>query len=147
MKLDGALVILSADIVVAFPHTEGMIKQALAHPSSLPAPPKRTNFPDEPDLLAAVYARFVSRLAGLKGGVLRANPSGYVETQGAFAQRVAREVRARVAWTCDLELPLQQDFSEPLRRVNAEPAAPQIPDWNERAAWDAFTEFYAPRQK
>jgi hypothetical protein len=42
------LAILRADIVVAFPHPEGMIKQTLTHSPSLPAPPKRTNLGDEP---------------------------------------------------------------------------------------------------
>jgi hypothetical protein len=101
----------------------------------------RDNIPA--DLLAAVYARFAARVAGSNEGIHKANPSGYVETQGAFAQRVAREVRARAGWTCDLELLPQRDFTEPLRRVNTEPAAPQFPGWNERAAWDAFTEFHA----
>ena len=40
MKLDRPLVILGADIVVAPPHAEGMLKQTLAHPASLPVPPK-----------------------------------------------------------------------------------------------------------
>jgi hypothetical protein len=44
------LAILRADIVVAFPHPEGMIKQTLTHSPSLPAPPKRTNLGDEPIL-------------------------------------------------------------------------------------------------
>ncbi len=48
MKLHRSLVIFGADIVVALPHAEGMIKQTLAHPPSLPAPPKRTNLGDEP---------------------------------------------------------------------------------------------------
>jgi hypothetical protein len=95
------------------------------------------------DLLAAAYTRFVARLGGLKEGMIRANPSGYVETQGAFAERVAREVRARTGWACDLQLLAQQDFSEPMRRVNTEPAALQIPEWNESKAWDAFVEFYS----
>ena len=54
------------------------------------------------DLLAAVYGRFVSRVAGLKAGCIKTNPSGYVEQQGEFAQRVAREVRARTGWACEL---------------------------------------------
>jgi hypothetical protein len=36
----------------------------------------------------------------------------------------------------------QEDFSEPLERINSEPAAQAIPDWDESAAWDAFVEFY-----
>jgi UDP-glucose 4-epimerase len=75
--------------------------------------------------------------------LLKINPSGYVEEQGEFAQRVAREVKSRLGWACKLKLAKQEDFSEPLRRANVEPAASQITDWNESAAWDAFTEFYA----
>ncbi len=94
------------------------------------------------DLLAAVYARFVQRVCISKEPLLKINPSGYVETQGEFAQRAAREVGARTGWPCALKLAKQEDFSEPLRRTNSEPAAPLISNWNERIAWDAFVEFY-----
>jgi hypothetical protein len=78
--------------------------------------------------------------------LIRINPSGYAEKQGEFARRVAREIRARRGWACDLELQRQEDFREPLRRVNIEPAAPLVPGWDESAAWDAFVEFYSPKQ-
>ena len=97
------------------------------------------------DLLARSYVQFAARVANLKTGFARINPSGYVETQGLFAQRVAREVRARLGWTCELELARQEDFSEPMRRVNTDPAAPCVPDWNESRAWDGFVEFYAAK--
>jgi nucleoside-diphosphate-sugar epimerase len=98
------------------------------------------------DLLTAVYLKFAERVVALREGLVRINPSGYAEKQGDFARRVAREVRARRGWVCDLELQRQEDFSEPLRRVNTDPAAPQVPGWNESAAWDAFVEFYSPKQ-
>ena len=41
-------------------------------------------------LLARIYAHFA---ATLPDGVSRANPTGYVESQGAFTQRVANEMR------------------------------------------------------
>ena len=83
---------------------------------------------------------------GAAGGIdPKINPSGYAEKQGDFARRVAREVRARRGWECELELQRQEDFREPLRRVNTEPAAPLVPGWNESAAWDAFVEFYSPK--
>jgi len=97
------------------------------------------------DLLAAVYAQFAGRVAGTEGSVARFNPSGYIETQGVFAQHVAREVRGRLGWPCELELARQEDFSEPLRRVNTEPAAPLVSNWNEGKAWDAVAEFYGPK--
>jgi len=96
------------------------------------------------DLLAAVYARFSARVAESKSVLQRANPSGYIESQGAFAQRVAREVGKRLGWACELEVLPQQDFSEPLRRVNREPASAQIPGWDEARAWDDFAAYYSP---
>jgi nucleoside-diphosphate-sugar epimerase len=94
------------------------------------------------DLLASVYAQFVQEVASARSGFLKANPSGYVETQGAFASRVAREVHARTGWPCSLDFPSQQDFSEPLVRTNLQPAAQSVTSWNESAAWDSFVRFY-----
>jgi len=95
------------------------------------------------DLLAAAYAQFVQRVSTLSAGVATLNPSGYVEQQGEFAQRVAEVVKTRLGWECDLKLARQEDFSEPLSRSNTEPADKLVPEWNESKAWDAFTEFYA----
>jgi len=95
------------------------------------------------DLLALAYAKFVAQVAAAKAPLLKINPSGYVETQGEFAQRVAREVKVRLGWACALKLSKQEDFGEPLNRANTEPAAKLAPDWSESKAWDAFTEFYS----
>jgi UDP-glucose 4-epimerase len=94
------------------------------------------------DLLAAVYARFANRVAAMKSGCVKINPSGYVEKQGEFAQRVAREVKARTKWKCELKLAKQEDFSEPLNRVNTEPAVKLEPKWSETKAWVGFVDFY-----
>jgi hypothetical protein len=79
----------------------------------------------------------------LKTGCVKTNPGGYVGKQGEFARRVAREVKARTGWACELKLAKQEDFSEPLNRTNIEPAAKLVPDWNEQKAWDGFAEFYS----
>jgi UDP-glucose 4-epimerase len=94
------------------------------------------------DLLAAAYVQFARQVASHYGPAIKLNPSGYVETQGAFAQRVAREVRARSQWPCGLELLVQKDFPEPRARANSQPATALVRDWNESAAWDAFVNFY-----
>ena len=94
------------------------------------------------DLLTAVYLKFVERVASSSSAVLKANPSGYAGPQGTFASRVAEQVRKRTGWPCAMELLTQQDFSEPLARTNTEPAAGSIPNWDERAAWDAFVAYY-----
>jgi nucleoside-diphosphate-sugar epimerase len=95
------------------------------------------------DLLALVYAQFAELSGRASEQFRKVSPSGYVESQGAFALRVAREVRKRLGWPCELSFLQQQDFSEPLLRINQDPAALWAPRWDERAAWDAFTEFYA----
>jgi len=94
------------------------------------------------DLLAAVYGQFINHAAAMKNGLIKINPSGYVEKQGQFAQRVAREVKVRAGWACELDLAKQEEFGEPLNRANTEPAVKLVPEWNERTAWDNFVAFY-----
>jgi UDP-glucose 4-epimerase len=94
------------------------------------------------DLLAAVYRQFAERVAVCTEPVCKVNPSGYVESQGAFALRVAREVKSRTQWACEVQLSMQTDFSEPLERTNQQPASRSVPTWSEAAAWDQFVSFY-----
>jgi len=49
------------------------------------------------------------------------NPSGYIETQGDFALRCARELGPRLGVDARVELLEQTDFSEPLMRINTQP--------------------------
>ena len=95
------------------------------------------------DLLTSVYVHFARHLVTEEGSRFKINPSCYVESQGAFAERLAREVRARTGWACKLDLKKQEDFSEPMRRTNTDPAREMVPAWNEAEAWDRFTEYYA----
>jgi nucleoside-diphosphate-sugar epimerase len=98
------------------------------------------------DLLATVYAQFVSQVAATKVPFLKINPSGYAEKQGDFALRLSREVKKRTGWNCELSLARQEDFSEPLNRTNTQPAALLAPEWNEPHAWDAFMNYYLPEK-
>jgi UDP-glucose 4-epimerase len=90
-------------------------------------------------LLAAAYAKFVSETATGQGRD-KLNPSGYVEAQGAFAERFAAALRPRLGLACKLELGTQTEFSEPLMRVNTDSAAHYVGGWDERAAWDAVAD-------
>lgn len=95
-------------------------------------------------LLAATYVAYVQDVADRKAaGSLR--PSGYVETQGAFASRFAREVGARLGNEVPVLEARQTDFSEPLIRFNTDPAARMIASWREAEAWDGIAAFYADR--
>ncbi len=91
-------------------------------------------------LLAKTYVRFASALAE---GISRINPSGYTESQGSFARRLAAELGGRLGLKCELELKVQTDFSEPLVRINTDPIDGRGLGWNEIAAWDELAAYYA----
>lgn len=90
-------------------------------------------------LLALAYREFAERFAQSPCS-LRYNPSGYRESQGAFAKRFAREMEERLPFSCALDLAKQREFPEPLERVNTEPVAGL--SWNEPAAWDELATYY-----
>lgn len=91
------------------------------------------------DLLAAAYVRYVEKSAPSD----RMTPSGYVESQGRFALRVAEEMRRRLALDCEVELAQQTQFVEPRIRIGIDPAAEIVGCWSEPASWDAFAEHYS----
>ncbi len=92
-------------------------------------------------LLARAYVRFVESVVE-QGAPAKLKPSGYIETQGAFAQRFAVEMRPRLGLACELELASQRDFPEPRIRINTDPLDPAEYGWDENAAWDAIAEHY-----
>jgi nucleoside-diphosphate-sugar epimerase len=92
-------------------------------------------------LLAKVYAKFVQDLPA-RAGFTRLNPSGYAESQGAFTQRFAGEMRPRLGLPCLVELGRQTDFPEPRVRINLDVPDAQALGWSEPAAWDDLARFY-----
>ncbi len=92
-------------------------------------------------LLARAYAAFVDGQATRAENAV-SNPSGYVESQGAFATRFAREIRARLPLECGLELGDQTEYQEPRVRINTAPVDVQALGWREAAAWDAVADYY-----
>lgn len=93
------------------------------------------------DLLALAYARFAGELPQRRG-MARLNPSGYVESQGAFAQRFAREMAPRLGLDCALDLAEQTEFTEPMVRLNTDRPDAAALGWSETAAWDAIARYY-----
>ncbi|HXW64591.1 MAG TPA: NAD(P)-dependent oxidoreductase [Burkholderiaceae bacterium] len=91
-------------------------------------------------LLARSYVHYAT---SLPAGISRINPSGYVESQGTFANRVADALRDRLGLKCALELVPQSEFSEPHIRINTDPCDAKSLDWNETAAWDEFATYYS----
>jgi hypothetical protein len=92
-------------------------------------------------LLTSAYINFAEQISS-GAPYSKFNPMGYVESQGAFADRVAREMRSRTNWNCGLDLAVQTAFDEPHERMNIDPLDAQKLGWNESAAWDELAEYY-----
>jgi UDP-glucose 4-epimerase len=92
-------------------------------------------------LLAKAYATFVAG-APAAPSFRCANPSGYVGSQGNFAQHYAAEIGPRLGWEAEVRLLRQTDFSEPMVRINTEPVTADSTNWDETKAWDEIAEFY-----
>ena len=92
-------------------------------------------------LLAKAYVRFAERLAR-EPGFERLGPSQYVESQGAFARRLADEMQRRLGIPCPLELKRQTEFAEPRVRLNTDLLDCVALEWDEARAWDELAAYY-----
>jgi nucleoside-diphosphate-sugar epimerase len=95
-------------------------------------------------LLALAYVDFAQRVADSRTP-LRLGPSGYVESQGRFAERVAAALEPRLGVPCPLEQHEQSEFAEPRVRVNTHPLDARRLGWDEAKAWDALAAYYSSR--
>jgi hypothetical protein len=93
------------------------------------------------DLMAAAYAAFAEQMPS-RQGLTKLNPSLYVESQGAFANRFATEMEHRLGISCPIVLLDQEEFGEPMVRVNTDRIDGAAFGWSEKSAWDAEAEFY-----
>lgn len=122
-------------------YTAYLMKAWLAGETPACASPSyvRDNIPVS--LLAKGYVRFLESVPAA-AGFSRTNPSGYVETQGAFTMRVAAEMRPRIGRACPVELKPQTQFPEPRVRINTDVLDAAALGWDESAAWDDFARYY-----
>ena len=93
------------------------------------------------DLLALAYADFVKRVVETSASQ-KFGPIGYAETQGAFTERFASEMRSRLGWECGVHLLPQTDFPEPVARINMHFIDAAALGWSEASAWDAIADYY-----
>jgi len=91
-------------------------------------------------LLAKAYATFAQEFS--LRGLSRLHPSGYPESQGAFAYRFAAAMRERLGLACNVELKQQSDFQEPRVRINTDPVDGGSLGWDEERAWDDVAGYY-----
>jgi UDP-glucose 4-epimerase len=92
-------------------------------------------------LLAKAYAQFASQLEE-SPDFINYRPRGYVESLGAFTKRFSDQMCARFQISCPYILNEQQDFNEPLSRVNSEILNWSQLDWDENGFWDQLAVFY-----
>lgn len=93
-------------------------------------------------LMARAYADFVQRTTHEGRGIRHLHPSGYVESQGAFALRFAREMQSRLGLPCELDFKNQTEFAEPRVRINTDLVDASALGWDEAAAWDEMAAYY-----
>lgn len=96
------------------------------------------------DLLARTYERFAISIPD-GDATVRLSPSGYVESQAAFAERFASAMRDRLDLECRLAYGRQEAFDEPRIRIGTTPATSIVEDWSETSAWDTIADHYAAR--
>jgi len=97
-------------------------------------------------LLAKAYVMFAESLTE-EPGFQKINPSGYAESQRAFAERLAREMRLRLPMPCELTFAEQKQFPEPKVRINTDLIAHHFNGWNEKQAWDELADYYQKTYK
>jgi len=111
---------------VAQLHTPGYIRD------NLPAP-----------LLARDYVAFAEQASRLSPGTwTRRNPSGWVESVGVFAQRIADEFGRRSGKTFAVRGDAQTIWREPKDRHNLHPCLALFSAEEQRAFWDAWHAYY-----
>ncbi|QSR89445.1 NAD(P)-dependent oxidoreductase [Methylacidiphilum caldifontis] len=93
------------------------------------------------DLLASCYCRFVETVFVQRKAFYRSNPSCFIEPQGTFALRLSKEVSKRTGLSCPVELKEQKSYTEPIVRVNTEPAIFEVPNWSEERFWDDYVAY------
>jgi nucleoside-diphosphate-sugar epimerase len=124
--------------------TASLMKTWLASATARVRTPRYVRDNIHVSLLAKAYAAFVGA-SPARASVRRLNPSGYPESQGAFAERVSREVESRLGRPCKLELGVQTEFPEPPVRINTDLLGAGQLGWSESEAWDAFVGYYASK--
>jgi nucleoside-diphosphate-sugar epimerase len=89
--------------------------------------------------LASCYAHFVSE-SGPRGG-RKMSPSGYIESLGDFARRLAQETRKRTKLRCPVSFGRQNHFVESAIRVNTTMSNVD-PSIDHLALWDEYIQHY-----
>lgn len=92
-------------------------------------------------LLSKAYRQFAEEIAAGTNKT-QLNPCGYIEPQGAFAQRLSTEMKTRLGKPCELALARQTVFDEPRTRVNFDQPDIAALGFDEAGAWNQMAEFY-----
>lgn len=97
-------------------------------------------------LLAKTYVHFAANLSDLPG-IVKYNPSFYAESQASFAERISSEMQHRLGVPCNYDLKNQNEFYEPLIRINTDQINPDHFEWKESLFWDQLADYYLKQLK
>ena len=91
-------------------------------------------------LLAEHYASWIEALPQ-QPSYTTSLPSGYVESVHQFSERVAKEIRLRTGWRCEIIVQKQEAFPQP-RILHNTTSLLQSVHRNEVADWDALARWF-----
>lgn len=94
------------------------------------------------DLLARTYAAYVDSILTNNTDDEKFSPSGYIEAQSNFTNRIAVEMRQRIKRPCDFAITDQNDFPQPIERANVNQVIPDDYGFDIKDAWDKLAEYY-----
>lgn len=84
-------------------------------------------------LLADAYALFI------EDHTPKLSPSYFAKSQKEFVEWFQQQMRPRLNVPCEVDIKIQEDFSEPLIRVNKDPVKLK---WDEKSFWDTLAAYY-----
>jgi len=91
------------------------------------------------DLLAECYA---GAIENRNDQITVVAPSGYTGSQKEFTLNFAKEIGTRLNIMNEVKFDVQENFDEPLARINTSPAVDMCSNWKEEKAWDQLADYY-----
>jgi UDP-glucose 4-epimerase len=103
------------------------------------------------DLLAVSYVDFVKKIMSTHqineiSQNHKINPSGYVESQGQFTERIVKRLNVKYNMQLAVNFHDQVDFDQPISRFNQTNLFELYPGWNENSFWDDYLDFYMNKE-
>lgn len=94
------------------------------------------------DYLAEKYIEFHESLIHSKETFMKCSPSGYHGTMQDFTRLLASKLTAKKNLDCKIQKTVQEDFSQPITRLNAKESSLLNGSWDEQRFWEEYLTYY-----